>query len=119
MDFRSPKTLIKLVLVGVLLVVGWFVGSYPRGMLMACFDHACGRLELRTYGYPIRISNKPFCDLLEARYGVQLVPIAGCVITPDVAWYAGGYNLVSRHFLHMKFGKDIFAECRAESPPDE
>ena len=52
---------------------------------------------------------------LRERYGVEINPVAGCVVTKDLVWYVDGYNSVARPRIVARHSKDIFAECAAEA----
>jgi hypothetical protein len=90
--------------------VAWYVGAYPRGMLMAYIDHARGHYEIQAAGLPPPWVGR-YTRLLEDRYGVRLNCVAGCVVTNNLMWYVGGYDSVSKRLLVEKHGRDIFAEC--------
>lgn len=96
---------------GVTIFVLWELAAYPRGAVMAYIDHACGRYELKTYGFPIWVWDEPYCRLLEERYGVHMDPIADCTVSPNIEWYADGYNTVSKRLFFKRHGKDVFMEC--------
>ncbi len=98
-------------------VVAWFAGSYPRGMLMAYIDHACGHYEVKDWGLPPPWIGE-YTRLLEEKYGVSYRSVGGCMVFPSVGWYADGYSSVSRPLLVRKYGKDIFAECAAAAEQD-
>lgn len=82
-------------------------------MLVAWWDHACGHYEVQVYGLPPPWDGE-YSQLLQERYGVEVNPVAGCVVTPELVSYVEGYNAVSRPRIEARFGKDIFAECAME-----
>ena len=53
----------------------------PTAADAAKLDIAAGRLALRTYG--LQPAPQPLVELLRARMGVELVPSAGCALTPQ------------------------------------
>ena len=115
---REAKYLKYARLVPVLLVsviLWYFLGAYPRGMIDATRDHMLGRYKLQTYGFPICIWNEDYCILLKQRYGVEVVQNGDCAVFLPDKWYADGYNYVSELLLNRKFGKNIFQECSAAS----
>jgi hypothetical protein len=79
-------------------------------MLVAWADGVRGHEEIMVFGLPPPWARETDRLLLE-RYGVKVNPVAGCVVTDSLVWYAGGYNSVARARLESRFGKDIFAEC--------
>jgi hypothetical protein len=101
---------------GVLAVVAaaplWYLTSYPRGALMARIYHARGHYEVQAYGFPPPWQWQ-YAKLLKERYCVRLHPVAGCVVTNSLVWYADGYNVVSEFLLMVEYERDIFAECAA------
>jgi hypothetical protein len=88
----------------------WPLTAYPRAMLGAYLDHACGHYEVKTYGYPAPWRWE-YGLLLKQKYGVELNAIAGCCVTEELERYVSGYNAASRSLLRARYGKDIFAEC--------
>lgn len=104
---RSPHTWIMIAF----LVLIWPLAAYPRGIVKAYLDHAFGRLELRTYGFPLCIWDECYCKRLEERYQVHVIQTGDCQIWPHVAWYANGYNHVSVPLIKQRFGKDVFEDC--------
>jgi uncharacterized protein (TIGR03067 family) len=109
---KSRRVWVVLAVLSLLLVVGWYASAYPRGMLMARIDHARGHYKFKVYGSLIPWE-KEYARLLQQRYGVAWDRVASCVVSEELAWYAGGYNSVSQHLLLEKYGKDIFEECNA------
>ena len=104
----------RVILALISLVVGWYAGSYWRGMSMAIIDRTIGHYEVKTYGYPSG-SRWEYARQLKERYNVRLNAVAGCVVFPDQELYVGGYNSISERLLLAKFGKDIFTECFTEA----
>jgi hypothetical protein len=97
-----------------LLTVGWSMSAYPRGMIAAWFDHACGHYEVKSAGYPVYWAWE-YRRLLQERYGVKDNHVAECKVSIQLDWYIDGYNSVSRPRIKAHFGKDIFAECLEEA----
>lgn len=97
-----------------LLVLAWWISAYPRGMIVALADCACGQYEVQTFGYPAPWLPE-FRRLASARYGVEVRVVAGCVVTEELVQYVHGYNAVSRSRIHARFGKDVIAECAEDA----
>jgi hypothetical protein len=110
----NRKWLIRVVVSLFLLIIVWWYSAYPRGMIVAWFDLVCGHYEVKTFGYPARWSWE-YRLLIYERYGVKIKAVAGCVVDEELVWYVDGYNSVSYPRIRARFGKDIFAECRAEA----
>jgi hypothetical protein len=114
MAIRLPRTVLgwaKTIFAALALIVAWYFTAYPRGMLMACIDHARGQYEMKTYGYPFYPEREEYTRLLDERYGVKMHAVAGCVVSEDLVWFADGYNAASVPLLNARNGKDIFEEC--------
>jgi hypothetical protein len=88
----------------------WIPAAGLRGMLMAYIDHARGHREVKTLGHPPPWEGQ-YARLLNERYGVKLNRVAGCVVTPWLAWYVKGYNAASRGLLQGEYGPGLFEEC--------
>jgi hypothetical protein len=97
-----------------LAVLAWYISAYPRGMLVAWFDQARGHYEIQATGLPAPWRGET-ARLLDARYGVKLRGVAGCVVPLDVGIYVDGYSAVSEPHMLAHFGKDVFAECSEEA----
>ena len=54
----------------------------PTAAEAAKLDIAAGPLALRTYG--LQTAQDRLAEVLHARLGVELVPSAGCALTPQV-----------------------------------
>lgn len=93
-----------------LAVIVWWLTAYPRGMVVAWFDHARGHYEIKVYGFPAPWSCE-YARLLKLRYGIEVNAVAGCVVTEQLVHYVAGYNAVSQPRIETRFGKDVFAEC--------
>lgn len=112
---KSRRARILTILAGVGLVILWYLGPYPRGVVMAHVDHARGYYEIKTYGGPLSPEESEryakYNRLLQERYEVELEPVAGCVVTWSLVQFVDGYNSVSKQLLKEKHGRDIFEEC--------
>lgn len=88
--------------------------AYPRGRMAARQDLRNGRDAVCSYGRPPRETHE-YQKLLGDRYGVKCLWIADCSATESQVEFARGYNEVSKRQIMLKFGKDIFHECREEA----
>src|SRR5205814_6501752 len=103
------------VVIGVAIL--WYPTAYPRGMLVAYFDHARGNYQIMTYGFALLPPLEEeryvlYVRGLRERFGVKTTAVAGCVIDEAFVWYVDGYNSVSRRLLIEDHNADIFEECR-------
>jgi hypothetical protein len=112
--FKSTRSRVVAAAAVVALPVLWYASAHPRGVLVAHLDHARGRYEVLSAGYPAPWSGEYSC-LLEERYGVKINRVADCVVSPWLGWYINGYNPTSRRLLEERYGKDIFRECAEEA----
>ncbi len=101
-------------LVGFALVLLWYGTAAPRGRLMAHVDYAQGRYRVKGF-FPEQTSSPAYCRLLEEKYSVIFDFLELRPYQPDTEAYAYGYNDVSVRLLNEKYGRDIFAECRAQA----
>jgi len=104
---RSRRTWL---ITAIVTLIFWTPTAYPRGMLAAYLEYACGHYEIQTAGYPVRWYRE-YQALLRERYDVELNMVAGCVVWPNTEWFMEGYNSVSSPMLTHKYGKDILKEC--------
>ena len=88
--------------------------AHSRGRLAAGQDQRDGKDAIRSLGYAGREAGE-YQKLLRERYGVECLWIADCLVIRSQVAYAHGYNEVSRTRIVLKFGKDIFRECREEA----
>jgi hypothetical protein len=80
-----------------------------RGKAAAHLDIARGRYRVLIFG--LRRSWEPeYARLLRDRYGVELKPVAGCIVSQGLIWYVDGYDKVSTAAVIRKYGHDIFEE---------
>ena len=54
-------------------------------------------------------------DYLKEKYGVLVVPIAGCLVSDGIEGAIDGYNSTIKPLLNRKFGHDIFKEAEEAS----
>ena len=95
---RMPRfTLSRLmVVVGVLacaftLVALMMKGPEEVGAAEAERDIAAGVLRLKTYGLPAHWFSD-YQNLIKSRLGVEIKPVAGCLVTENLTKNVGGYN---------------------------
>jgi hypothetical protein len=88
----------------------WYYTAYERGRLMAYIDHARGHYEIKAVGLPPHWRGE-YARLLQQKYGVEVNPVAGCMVSEDLGWYVEGYNSISGRLLCGEYGKNIFEEC--------
>lgn len=110
----TRRRVIVAVVALVILAAGWWFSAYPRGMIAAWADDARGHYEVKVFGLPPPWVGE-FARLVRERYGVEVNPVAGCIVTQDLVWYVDGYNSISLPRIRARFAKDIFAECVADA----
>ncbi len=84
------------------------------GQLDARRDLSNGVMIVKTVGLPPP-SREDFEHLLKERCNVQLQPIAGCLVSSELATYMQGYNEISAAEIKRKFGTNIFERLDAEA----
>ncbi len=77
-------------------------------------DLSNGVMMVKSAGLP-GPSWDEYAHLLKERCNVELLPIAGCIVSDGLLAYLRGYNEVSRAAIQQKFGTDIFAELNKEA----
>jgi len=110
---RRHKWLVAIA-VGIAIVVGWQVSSYPRGFVCAWLDLASGPHKMLVYGLPAPW-RKQQATLLRNRYGVEQQAVAGCIVSVSLRRFVEGYDDVTMDEARAKFGRDIFAETSEEA----
>lgn len=118
-----------------LLIFGLFVAMLPGcteqriamraaegGRRAAADDLAAGRVALRRYGFGLGLEQPIYAKLLHDQLGVQLVPVAGCVVTVEIVASADAYNEVMTREIERRHGKGVldrlYAEASAAARPD-
>ncbi len=79
-------------------------------------DFAAGRYRMLVYGLRGPISEQ---DRRLAKEGVEVKPIAGCIVSDGILEGARVYNEVMREKLKAKLGRDVFNdkdEARKQKP---
>jgi len=92
----------------------WWLAAPVRGHVAARFDIVRGHYRILTYGLPP--SWRPeYARLLKERYGVELHPVAGCIVSPALVSYVDSYDDESAAAAIRKFGHDVFKECAEDA----
>ncbi len=77
----------------VALIEAWSVAAPVRGRMAARTDLRRGRYKLLTYcGLPPSWLPEYGPDFERKRYGVELQPVAGCVVSTDLVSYVDSYD---------------------------
>ena len=116
-QWLTGRRLIFAVVTLIVVAIGWWLSAYPRGVIAAWIDSARGHHEIKVYGLPAPWRSE-YARLVYERYGVEINPVAGCVVSQELVWYVDGYNSVARQRILARHGKDIFAECTKEARAD-
>jgi len=77
-------------------------------------DLTNGIVRLPAYGLP-STSSFESVGILKEKYHVEMYPIAGCVVTSGLVAYADGYSEVSRKFIELQHGSNLWKNVRAET----
>jgi hypothetical protein len=114
---RSHKKLsaiIGLVALAAALVEAWSVAAPLRGRMAARSDVRHGHYKILSYGLPPSWLPE-YARLLRERYGVELRPVAGCIVSDGLVSYVDSYDEVSAAAVIRKFGRDVFKECEGDA----
>jgi hypothetical protein len=95
-------------------LAAWWIAAPVRGKFAAHLDVARGNYRLLTFGLPPSWRGE-YARLLRERYGVELKPVAGCIVSQGLIWYVDAYDEVSAAAATRKYGHDIFEECEKEA----
>jgi hypothetical protein len=95
--------------------VTW-TGAYRHGTSEAKTDLAAGLLRYRTYGMPT-VWDGPdlYAQHLRSGYNIELVTVAGCVVTEDLVNRTRGYNETAVPVIEARYGKGILDRARQEA----
>ncbi|HZP59544.1 MAG TPA: hypothetical protein VFB27_04410 [Opitutaceae bacterium] len=77
-------------------------------------DIARGTPKLKLYGLEVGDFDER-AAVFRRRLGVELDPIAGCIVSDPLVKYADAYNAEVRRFLAAKFGPNAFDDVERES----
>lgn len=67
-----------------------------------------------TYGQPVNWLAE-YARLLKERYGVEVHPVAGCIVSQALISYVDNYDAVSAAEVNRRFGRDVFKECAEDA----
>jgi hypothetical protein len=90
--------------------------AYRQGRSEAKIDLAIGHLRYRTYGMP-RVWHGPdlYAQHLRNDYNIELVTVAGCVVTQDLVNRTRGYNDTALPVIEERYGKNILDRVRQQA----
>jgi hypothetical protein len=90
--------------------------AYRKGRAEANNDLAAGRLRYRTYGMP-EVWNGPnlYTEHLRNDYGIELVTVAGCVVTEDLVNRTRGYNETTLPAIEARYGKGVLERVHKQA----
>jgi len=77
-------------------------------------DIANNNLKIRTFGYPVAWLGE-YARLLKSRLNVELVPVAGCVVTNKLVEDVNRYNTVTKSEIKRRFGDSILDDLEKEA----
>jgi hypothetical protein len=93
----------------------WMIRSPEEaGAAEAERDIAAGVLRLKTYGLPAHWIGE-YQDLMKSRLGVEIRPVAGCVVPESLRRNAGAYNRRMEAEISRRFGAGAQAKIVAEA----
>ena len=78
-------------------------------------DLAAGRLALRRYGFGLGSDQPIYAKMLQDQLDVQLVPVAGCVVTVEIVASADAYNEVMTREIERRHGPGVLDRLQAEA----
>lgn len=85
-----------------------------RGKAAAEINVRGGKLTILTYGMPSK-GYRRYWQLLHERYGIEVKPVAGCVVSEDLMDFANAFNDVTIEAARRKYGRDVVAEVYQET----
>ena len=88
--------------------------GYQAGSVEARHDLATGKLAVETYGFPVECSSE-YAQLLRERHGIELRPVAGCVVDARIAGHARGYNEIMMPEIERRFGTNVWQQTMADA----
>jgi hypothetical protein len=95
--------------------VTW-TAAYRQGRFEAKNDLAAGRLRYRTYGMPT-VWDGPdlYAQHLRNDYNIELVTVAGCVVTEELVNRTRGYNEAALPLIEARYGKGILERVHKQA----
>jgi hypothetical protein len=95
--------------------VTW-TAAYRQGRSEAKQELTAGLLRYRTYGMPTAWNGPDlYAQHLRNDYNVELVTVAGCVVTEDLINRTRGYNETALPIIEARYGKGILERVRAQA----
>lgn len=88
----------------IMYVLIFLFGSEQIGYLTARYDLWKGCYKIKTYGYPPSVLS--MAEILK-EYGIDCVPVAGCVVNDLIIKEVAAYNLVMKKAIKRDLGVDI------------
>ena len=80
------------------------------------FENGVYRMEVYGMGAGSMSRKEAY---LKQRYGVEVHPIAGCIVSDGILGHSKTYNARMTELLNEKHGKDIFEEAEASARDEE
>ena len=101
----AKRVVVAALVLNVILLAVWLLRSFYVGMLVARWDLAWGRHEIKVYGYPTVCARLAAVVLPETHgIGIQL---GGCMAGTMLREYAHGYNAVALPAIERRFGSGL------------
>ena len=95
--------------------VRW-TAAYRQGQVEARNDLTAGRLRYRTYGMPTKWDGPDlYSQHLRTDYNIELVTVAGCVVTEELRNRTRGYNEEVLPLIEARYGKGIFERVNQQA----
>lgn len=114
------RTVVKWIAVGAALAFACFVTwereapGRERGKAAAEINVRSGKLMILAYG--LRSEGfRRFQQILQERYGIEVKPVAGCVVSEDLVEFADAFNHVTAEAARKNYGHDVVAEANREA----
>jgi hypothetical protein len=99
----------------VLALIALGCSSYESaGLAEAERDIAAGTLRIKTYGLPAPWFTQ-YIDLMQSRLGVEVKPVAGCVVDDALTESVTGYNRRMMAEIARKFGPDAMSKVEQDA----
>ncbi len=118
---RMPRFTVRRLMMGVaalacgLALLAMLIrGPEEAGAAEAERDIAAGVLRLKTYGLPAHWYFK-YQELMKSRLGVEIKPVAGCVVDESLRGNVTGYNRRMNAEIARRFGAGAQDKIVAEA----
>ena len=101
------KHFLGLFVAGLALIAGgisYSCAAYYNGKIEARLDLLRGEYNIRSYGASGAWREK-YREILLREYGVNLVEVAGCIVTDELVEEVRGYNEVSEAAIERRYGQ--------------